>query len=565
MRTLHQLDRLLDGANGSASYRPPPRTKEVVINGQTVKLKPGWRTAAPATGRPPRTKEECGVFNGADERFDHHCPWVGNCVGRRNYRFFYMFILSLSFLTIFIFAFVITHVIIRAGIEDQFRPAVAMVTTAAGLLFNCERFIRPRLRDAGGAESATVEPLFRQHRCGECDQDQCIQSTKFVLQAAASPLLQQSVEPVILAPCTDDGGSLPGRTSLTPGEPCSPLPLAGLQPTPPTSNPNLSGHETADTLPAHAGHLHNHGHTLQQQDHHQQQHHHHHHQQQHQHHFLTPEEVPSPPGILPCGSPMGHNHGMPAGFYNPASQDSLHEDSVRGLVTGLLPAGELEASGRHRVDVTRNWHIVEMLCHLLCGRVAVIPHIAGGGTAGLQTTCPKFQPTVVVVCDQDQCIQSTKFVLQAAASPLLQQSVEPVILAPCTDDGGSLPGRTSLTPGEPCSPLPLAGLQPTPPTSNPNLSGHETADTLPAHAGHLHNHGHTLQQQDHHQQHHHHHQQQHQHHFLTPEEVPSPPGILPCGSPMGHNHGMPAGFYNPASQDSLHEDSVRGLVKLSSV
>lgn len=106
------LERQIDIANGTSSggYRPPPRTKEVTINGQTVKLKYCFTCKI---FRPPRASH-CSLCDNCVERFDHHCPWVGNCVGKRNYRFFYMFILSLSFLTVFIFAFVITHVILRS-------------------------------------------------------------------------------------------------------------------------------------------------------------------------------------------------------------------------------------------------------------------------------------------------------------------------------------------------------------------------------------------------------------------------------------------------------------------
>lgn len=76
------------------------KTKEVIVHGHRVLVR---YNETCHFYQPPRA-HHCSVNDNCIEKFDHHCPWVGTTIGRRNYRWFLLFIFSASLLCMFVCA-----------------------------------------------------------------------------------------------------------------------------------------------------------------------------------------------------------------------------------------------------------------------------------------------------------------------------------------------------------------------------------------------------------------------------------------------------------------------------
>ncbi|KAJ0422130.1 DHHC palmitoyltransferase-domain-containing protein [Aspergillus carlsbadensis] len=88
--------------------------------------------------RPPRCYH-CRVCDNCIETLDHHCVWLNNCVGRRNYRYFFAFVSTSTLLALFLLGASLAHILIyrsQEGISfgdaiDKWRLPFAMVIYGA--------------------------------------------------------------------------------------------------------------------------------------------------------------------------------------------------------------------------------------------------------------------------------------------------------------------------------------------------------------------------------------------------------------------------------------------------
>lgn len=112
--------------------RVRPRYKlEQMPNGKTVTVK--WNDTINAYQ--PIRAHHCSANDDCVDKFDHHCPWVGTTIGRRNYRTFLFFVFGTTILCVYVIAICAYQIKLKYDARpDTKRRAMQAVSDAPAAL-----------------------------------------------------------------------------------------------------------------------------------------------------------------------------------------------------------------------------------------------------------------------------------------------------------------------------------------------------------------------------------------------------------------------------------------------
>lgn len=105
------------------------RNNEEISDGEEVNPSSGTVAVCSKCERIRRARtHHCSVCRSCILKYDHHCPWIYNCVGLNNYKYFYLFLLHVFLVDLFFLAsaYPVFHLSSSASVPFDLRANVTM-------------------------------------------------------------------------------------------------------------------------------------------------------------------------------------------------------------------------------------------------------------------------------------------------------------------------------------------------------------------------------------------------------------------------------------------------------
>ncbi|KAL0268773.1 UNVERIFIED_CONTAM: hypothetical protein PYX00_010589 [Menopon gallinae] len=89
------------GDPGVIAYTQEEKFRTIIELAERGGFEPQWFCSTCLVRRPIRSKH-CAMCNRCIAKFDHHCPWVGNCIGAKNHKHFIGYLCMLLVMCVFV-------------------------------------------------------------------------------------------------------------------------------------------------------------------------------------------------------------------------------------------------------------------------------------------------------------------------------------------------------------------------------------------------------------------------------------------------------------------------------